>query len=94
MEEPRLKQVAGNRVAVEVAMRRPGEERRRVVREPGSQRVSHRRRKFVLLDPVPDVEQQQATGCKHPASLRIGVWPVGKNIAPNWQTTTSKAIRN
>ena len=60
-DAPDLSRCVEDGVFVVVSVRRPRQEERRVVRKHVDHRGSHDVRKLVVLDPVPDIEDEVST---------------------------------
>src|SRR2546430_15537912 len=71
-----------SRSLVEVAVRRAGQEERRVVDEHPTDRRCDHRSELIVLDRVPHVEQEHATGAQHPSHLSERGRSIGKEHHP------------
>ncbi len=71
-------QVAPNDVRLEVAMWCARKKTRRIAWIQRRNRLLHGRGELVVLDPVPDVEQEHAAGPQHAARFRVGTHSIGE----------------
>ena len=71
-------QIAADLILIVVAVRRAGHETRRVVREDGGQCLRDHVGEFVVLNPVPDVEEKTAAVLQHAPRFRKTLDPVRK----------------
>src|SRR5258708_34011095 len=76
--ETRCRQIGPNSTEVVIAMRRAGQELRRLVRKDLAKSLLHDLGKVVFLDLVPHVEEEASTGLKYTARLRISFVLVGE----------------
>jgi hypothetical protein len=75
---------------VVIAVRRARHETRRIRGKDGREGACHHVGEFVVLDSIPDVEQQVSARLQHAARLANALALSGKNMTPNWHTTASK----
>jgi hypothetical protein len=76
--KPPAAQVAFDRRAVVIAVRRSRHEARRVGRKDRGERVRHDVGELVVLDPVPRVEEERTARAKDAARFGVGVALVGE----------------
>ena len=76
--ESALREIARDRPMVMIAVRRPRQETRRILREDCRHRLCHRVGEFVLFDPIPDIEDEDAVRTEHASRLRKCLRLIGK----------------
>src|SRR5581483_2358193 len=76
--EPAAREVAFDRAAVVITVRRARQEARRVFGKERLQRARHDIGELVFLDPIPDVENENPAGPEHAPRLRKRLGLVGK----------------
>ena len=87
-----LGQVGADPVDVVISVRRAHHELRRIARKNHLEGFSDGVGEIILLNPVPDVEEEAPAGFQDAAGFGVAFDLVRKNITPNWQATASKLL--